>query len=297
MTNPGDEENPKHPTNNQSGKVPDGIKPSLEKEANTPNQETENMEVHHHGHHEGKKTWRSYFWEFLMLFLAVFCGFLAEYKLEHVIEHNRAKEFAALMVNDLASDTAQLNDYRQYMNYAVGNVDSLFNLLSNNDPKDIPTGKLYYYGLFGGTPRVFIPNDATLQQMKGSGSIRYFTNKKLNSAVANYDQLCRKMRITEDNDMLIFTEVRKIRGQIFVSKYNEEANTVFRSNFYQGNHSALDAFIHSNPPVLTYDKGIFNQYAEMVRSRFLFTKLNTANALYQHATDLIGELKKEYLRE
>ncbi|MBI1344561.1 MAG: hypothetical protein GC171_16695 [Terrimonas sp.] len=255
------------------------------------------MEVHHHGHHEGKKTWRSYFWEFLMLFLAVFCGFLAEYKLEHVIEHNRAKEFAALMVNDLASDTAQLNDYRQYMNYAVGNVDSLFNLLSNNDPKDIPTGKLYYYGLFGGTPRVFIPNDATLQQMKGSGSIRYFTNKKLNSAVANYDQLCRKMRITEDNDMLIFTEVRKIRGQIFVSKYNEEANTVFRSNFYQGNHSALDAFIHSNPPVLTYDKGIFNQYAEMVRSRFLFTKLNTANALYQHATDLIGELKKEYLRE
>jgi hypothetical protein len=33
-------------------------------ETNTPNQEPENMEVHHHAHHGGKKNWKTYFWNF-----------------------------------------------------------------------------------------------------------------------------------------------------------------------------------------------------------------------------------------
>src|SRR5688572_13817320 len=103
------------------------------------------MEVHHHAHPDNyrdkRKKWTHYFWEFLMLFLAVFCGFLAEYQLEHVIEHNRAKEYAASMANDLAADTSELKGYIRYMNYAANNVDTLLNLLSGTDPKDISTGK------------------------------------------------------------------------------------------------------------------------------------------------------------
>src|SRR5687768_4323795 len=134
------------------------------------------MEVHHHAHSSRKK-WSHYFWEFLMLFLAVFAGFLAEYKLEHVIEHQRAKVFAASMIEDLAADTTQLIEYKKRVSYDAHNVDTFFQLLAQSDLKDIPTGKLYWYGLFGGAQRPFLPNDATLQQMKYSGSIRYFTNK------------------------------------------------------------------------------------------------------------------------
>ena len=149
------------------------------------------MEVHAHTHTERKK-WTHYFWEFLMLFLAVFCGFLAEYKLEQTIEQHRAEEFAVSMTKDLSEDTAQLNDYIVRMNIAANNVDSFLNLISYNDIQKIPTGTLYYYGLFGGSPNRFVPNDATLQQMKGSGTLRYFKNKSLNQHVSRYDRLLRQ---------------------------------------------------------------------------------------------------------
>ena len=254
----------------------------------------ENMEVHHHGHVHHQKKWKEYLFQFLMLFLAVFCGSLAEYQLEHVIEHKRAKEFAVSMINDLEADTAQLKEYKRYMTYAVNNVDTLLALLYNNEPKDIPSGKLYWYGLFGGAPRTFIPNDATIQQMMGSGSLRYFTNKSLNRHVAHYDQLCRVLRTREVDDISVFTEVRKKRAQIFEFRYNEAANNAFQAYFRNGDHSLIDSFINTRPPLLTYDKAIFNQYIELVRSRFLFSKVRSADTLLNDATALIGELKKEY---
>jgi hypothetical protein len=251
------------------------------------------MELHAHSHTDRKK-WTHYFWEFLMLFLAVFCGFLAEYQLEHVIEHNRAKEYAASMANDLAADTSELKGYKRYMNYAANNVDTLLHLLSGTDPKDIPTGKLYYYGLCGGAPRSFVPKDATMQQMKGSGSLRYFTNKSINEKVARYDQLSRLMRTNDEHDITIYSEVRKIRAQIFIFRYNNAANDIFQGYWQTLDRSMVDSFTLTNPPVLTYDKILFNQYAELVRSRFLRRKLVAADTLLQHASVLLGELKKEY---
>src|SRR5574339_487265 len=66
------------------------------------------MDVHHHSH-TARKKWTHYFWEFLMLFLAVFCGFLAEYKLEQTIERHREKEFILSMIEDAATDTANIH--------------------------------------------------------------------------------------------------------------------------------------------------------------------------------------------
>ena len=101
-----DEEHLDDPAINQSKNPPDEIIPVAATETVNPNQETENMEVHHHAHHRHqKKSWKSYFWEFFMLFLAVFCGFLAEYQLEHKIEKNRARQLLQSFYNDLKTDT------------------------------------------------------------------------------------------------------------------------------------------------------------------------------------------------
>ena len=72
-----DDEHLDSPTNNQSENHPNEVISAGETEAITTNQETEDMEVHHHAHHERKKKWKSYFWEFLMLFLEVFCRFFS----------------------------------------------------------------------------------------------------------------------------------------------------------------------------------------------------------------------------
>jgi hypothetical protein len=153
----------------------------------------QSMEVHHHPDlHHKKKKWKEYLLEFLMIFLAVTLGFIAENIRESISEHERAKVFAASMLKDLEADTAQLKPYRTYFDYAACNVDTLMQMLSSHDLKDIPTGKLYWYGLWGGAHRFFVPNDATFQQMKSSGSLRYF-DKTVAYDVANYDRLCRMM--------------------------------------------------------------------------------------------------------
>jgi hypothetical protein len=258
------------------------------------------MEVHHHSHSSPatggtqRKKWTHYFWEFLMLFLAVFAGFLAENQREHYVEHQRAKIFAASMVNDLASDTAELKEYIKYMAYANGNVDTLIQLLSQNEPKNIQSGKLYWYGLWGGAGRYFIPNDATFQQMKSSGSLRYFTDRSINKAVARYDQLCRKLKVFDEIDLPIYAEVRKLRSQLFEYRYNAVANEIYRSNPDNPDQRRIDSFMLTNPPLLTYDRPVFNQYIEMVRSRFFKNKVRDADSLLIQASELINGLKKEY---
>ena len=50
------------PTNNQSENSTEEITPTADTETINPNQESENMEVHHHTHpSHGKKTWKNYF--------------------------------------------------------------------------------------------------------------------------------------------------------------------------------------------------------------------------------------------
>ena len=76
----------------QSENPSDEVISSTDTDIIIPNQETENMEVHHHPdlHHKPKK-WKEYFLEFLMIFLAVTLGFFAENIREHLSEKKRAR--------------------------------------------------------------------------------------------------------------------------------------------------------------------------------------------------------------
>jgi len=270
----------------------------------TPNNETKSeienqkstieMEPHIHPHIHHEKKWKDYLFEFLMLFLAVSGGFFAENIREHSVENKRAKVFAESMLEDLKADTVELNYESHYLNYASGNVDTLLQLLSSANPQNISSGKLYWYGLWGGASFDFVPNDATFQQMKSSGVLRYFTNKKLSDEVSKYDQLCRNIQLEMNEDREIYVEVRKLRAQIFEFRYNNAANDIYQANRISFDQHRIDSFINSNPPLLTYDKIIFNQYAELVRSRFFNRKTKFINSLLQHAVDLINELEKNY---
>lgn len=149
------------------------------------------MEVHHHTHatdpglHRGKKKWTHYFWEFLMLFLAVFCGFLAEYQLEHKIERDRAKELAKSFYEELKSDSALISTTiknRLRRDRALVYLKNYYydsNLA--NVSKAFVTNFCYTYATFHLSS--FEPNDAILQQLKNSGSLRYFKNLKLQKLV------------------------------------------------------------------------------------------------------------------
>jgi hypothetical protein len=250
------------------------------------------MEVHHHPEVE-KKGFKEYLLEGLMIFIAVTMGFFAETIRENITDHERAETFAAAMRKDLEADTVQLKSYIRYFTYAANNVDTLMQMLAVAEPKDISSGKLYWFGLWGGAHKYFVPNDATFQQMKNSGSLRYFS-KNVATAVAKYDRFCRLIQNTEEMVRDIYTEIRKSRAQLFDFKYNDAANNIVQANIILFNRSAIDSFMQSNPPLLSYDKTLFNQYVELVRSRFMRTNISYADSLLLQGTVLINELQNKY---
>ena len=252
------------------------------------------MEVHHHPKVE-KKRFKEYFLEFVMIFLAVTMGFFAETIRENITEHRRAQEFAESMLRDLQEDTVQLTSYRDYFDFAASATDTLQQIVANTEPANIPSGKLYWYGLFGGAHRYFVPNDQTFQQLKSTGSLRYFT-RKVASAVGRYDRFCRLIQSIELMDGNIYAEVRKLRAQLFDFRYNDIANTIFQTRLTDVSHSRrLDSFMRSNPPLLSNNRILFNQYIELVRSRFLRRSMvGYADSTLKEASSLISELKKEY---
>ena len=148
------------------------------------------MEVHNHSHTERKK-FTHYLWEFLMLFLAVFAGFLAENQREHIVEHQRAEQFARSLLADLKADTAALKIAIGYGDKKVKAIDSFFSEIELTPAKWNDT-LMYKYGGAAGRIRPFERNSGTYEQMKASGSLRYF-QQELADLLNKYDVQAKKV--------------------------------------------------------------------------------------------------------
>ena len=157
------------------------------------------MEVHTHTHSPRKK-WTHYFWEFLMLFLAVFCGFLAEYKLEHKIERDRAKELASSFYDELKGDSAALStvkNFRDRKHAALIYLQAYFQDSSIANCSGTFTIQLMY-GFFTISPSFFQPRDAILEQLKNSGSLRYFKSRELQKLTGDLSVAVANLRKRND---------------------------------------------------------------------------------------------------
>ncbi len=182
------------------------------------------MEVHHHAHNpeapHHKKNWKSYFWEFLMLFLAVFCGFLAEYKLEHIIEREREKELATSFYDELKGDSLSIQ-------IAIGNrrrKDAAFNYMKKyfSDSSITLCSKAFsinfFYAFATYSPSIFEPNDAILNQLKNSGSLRYFKNQELQELTGKLSVAISKLKNRNEMEL---TYVHEIINPFYL-KHNDQ---------------------------------------------------------------------------
>ena len=262
-------------------------------EIENPTSEIKTMEVHHHPEVE-KKGMKEYLLEGLMIFIAVMMGFFAESLREHITENDRANEYAVALYSDLKLDTAGLDGYLTYFKNAKTNIDTLMQLLGDNDPEKVPSGKLYWFGLYGGAYDIFTPHSATLLEMKSSGSLRFFGDKVIKRKLALYDGLCQELKTTDDKENGIYTEVRKTRAQLFAFKYNNVLNYISHIKDKKVQRARIDSFQKTRPPLISYDKTAFNVYVELVRSRFFERKIATADSLRHSAIELIGLLNKKY---
>jgi hypothetical protein len=247
------------------------------------------MEVHAHTHTERKK-WTHYFWEFLMLFLAVFCGFLAENQREHMVEHQRAKQYATLLYDDIKVDSSTVKYQLRVLEFVNSRIDTFIHLVQKYKPEELPGGTWYYYGRFPGRYFNITFQDATIQQLKSSGGLRYFGNSSVANAIALYDQACRNLESEINNQNLIYLEVIKWRNQLYNIFLMKEVMDL------EVPYSKIDSFKNNPLPLLSLRKEDFIQFANVSQFRltsneFLYDRYEN---VLKKGDSLLALLKKEY---
>ena len=258
------------------------------------------MEVHHHsnspGHHSPgtKKKWTHYFWEFLMLFLAVFCGFLAENIREHKVEDIRAKEFANSLVHDLQSDTAAVGFFKKSARSYIAICDTLLHL--NNSRLEGPTAtRFYFYTRFTYWTTRVAWNRTTFEQIKNSGSLRYFKHRLLEKLM-KYDAVINALeressnRETRGNDLL-FTINKFMDPQM-----HQDVSKEFIWTLDTLSQTAMNNYLSRETSSLENKRNEITEMLNMIvvqqrNLRYGEAKLSEAERL---ARELIGDFSKEY---
>lgn len=157
--------------------------------------ETSAMEVHHHPHVE-KKSFKEYLLEGLMIFLAVMLGFFAESLREHLSEKEKAEVFAHSLYADYTADTVSLHQLIDFTVEKIKRIDSLEYCLKTSRSR-FNDSVLYRTVLSLISTFQFDNINGTYEQIKNSGSLRFF-NQSLVNILNSYDATSLKLKLMED---------------------------------------------------------------------------------------------------
>ena len=246
------------------------------------------MEVHHHSQSPRKK-WPHYLWEFLMLFLAVTLGFLVENQREHYIEHLRAKQYAKSLIDDLAKDTAAFMNLRNNYNRDIKKINEFRSMLKEKSITEIPGGAIYYYCEPALWSIGITFHDATIQQLKNSGNLRYFPSD-LQYKISEYDRKTREITTRQENEVYFSRITREMMTAIF------DAEQIITAHYLSTNDE-IENFKHKGIRFLTRDTAqirklvneiIYRHASWQYRLKDIIEPANIA------AVDLLNEIKKEF---
>jgi hypothetical protein len=217
-----------------------------------------------------------------MLFLAVTLGFFVENQREHYAEHTRAKEFAALMYEDLKKDTAFFSHDSEKLAMIKRHQDSL-GLLLKMDIKEVSNYELVKQWTNSLWALNFTPQQATYEQMKNSGSLRYIKNIKL---INNMQEYYNNMLPSISHWHSIQSELTEKRMVPFLEDHIN----------YQEVDFFADTIYTSNPEIFDWNKKAAIKLYNMMA--LLRTQNDILNRYYNSASEkaaiLMELLHKEY---
>jgi len=203
-------------------------------QSDIPTKEISDMETHAHALHKVPgHGWKHYLFEFLMLFLAVTLGFIVENLREHIVEHERATQFLQSMLVDVRTNKKNLDSLVQQDRDLIVSYEFLVNwLLADSTTID----RAAFSGTMGAVwVRNFLVRKETYEQMKSSGSLRYFDIAFLKKMM-DYERI---------------TNFAQYRNQDFEKKYYTE---LFIPALYKAYDLTcqinLDTSNHSHPAVM-----------------------------------------------
>jgi hypothetical protein len=241
------------------------------------------MEVHHHAHTERKK-WTHYFWEFFMLFLAVTLGFLVENEREHFVEHKQEKQYMKLMLEDLATDTSQLQKSLEDISSSLFYMDSALSFLVKREDARKNVGSAYHFtsNSLKRIPVVF--TDRTVTQLKNSGRMRIVRSQKVMDALTHYWNHIEVIRISLDRH----AHYRSMGRDLEIKIFNLGKNFLRNHGFMNSRGEQIE--------LASRDPALLTEYANAIAYCGVVLEQSKVQLLEQHrlAAELISIIVKEY---
>jgi hypothetical protein len=165
------------------------------------------MEIHKHPHNiTHKKKWGEYFLEFFMLFLAVFLGFVAENVRETSVEHERERQYAQQLYTEFYADSIAFAKKVNARLDKEWDCDYLYSYIKDSSLTDLPkrfypayTTVFYLINSY-----TFEPKDGILNQLKSSGSLRYFKNPELQKLFGDISVAINNVRYRNEQEYQFF---------------------------------------------------------------------------------------------
>jgi hypothetical protein len=152
------------------------------------------------------RNWKKYTFEFLMLFMAVFMGFVAENIREGFAEKQQANELAKSFYEELKNDSitvATRIEGRIKKERALKYMMDFFRDSSlTSSSKSLSVN--FIYAITARTPIIFTPRTVVLEQLKSSGSIRYFKNDELQKLIGDLSVAIDYIQVRQDYENTIF---------------------------------------------------------------------------------------------
>jgi hypothetical protein len=157
------------------------------------------MEVHHHPDlHHKKKKFKEYLLECLMIFIAVTLGFIAETIRENISERHREKDYMVGLINNLQSDTSNLNGIISRNDLELRGIDTLMKISKNNFINISTQDSIFFYVMaYTFELHIFQFNDLTLVQLRNAGGYSLIKTSNIADSVALYESKNNNIKIQE----------------------------------------------------------------------------------------------------
>lgn len=152
------------------------------------------------------KDWKKYLVEFIMIFLAVFLGFLAENLREEFADREHAEELARSLYEELRNDSIAVKariEGRIKKEKAIEYMVPFFRDSSlNSRSKALSIN--FIWAVTARTPIIFTPRTVVLEQLRSSGSLRYFKNKELQTLIGDLSVAIDYIKARQEYENAIF---------------------------------------------------------------------------------------------
>jgi hypothetical protein len=232
-----------------------------------------------------KKNWTSYFKEFFMLFLAVFCGFLAENYRETLSVQKIEKEYMLSLIEDLKTDTSNLQTYIEFKKEKSLLMDSLARLMLSEE-RNLYGNQIYYFARQVFDEKPFVYSDGTIQQLKNAGNLRLIQKRNIVDELLKYEKKVRVLEEWDENDNKTKSTFREMGGKVFNSN---ELNATMDANM---------KFVRPtiNPQLITDDFNTLNELAFQIHflSKMSLGNSKRAESIRRDAADLLELIHTEY---